>query len=1223
MARTDAHGCWLIDQPRRDRVRAARPAAGFRAVFAALILALLLSPFSLAHAQQPVRGDATLANGGGYARLLVKLEEDVESEVVTAGQILVIRFKRPVAVPMDKVADALPDYVGSARRDPDGMAVRIALSRKVSVNTMVAGERLFVDLLPDTWTGAPPALPADVVKELAERARAAERALRERQLAAELKKRPPVRVRAAVQPTFVRFTFELPDGSGVSSTLNAQKLTLLFNSAFNFDLADAKVSAPSNISSIDQKIEGDTSTVELTVVGNVDVHTFREEKNYVIDIGFQQADKPRAQAIPESKPPARATPPPMPAAEATPAPQQKSEAAAQPPQTVLETKPVEPKAAEAKPADVKPADARPQPKIEPAESRPAAKAESAPAPAAPAVAPSPAAAPSPPPAQAAAPAAPPAEPVKLDVRRRSDNFALSFAFPSATPAALFRRADTVWLVFDSNKPIDIEPIRAEGGSLIADVNTMALPRGQAVRIRLNRPQLFSLGGDERTWTLTMADASQEPPQPIWSTRNVGDPSRANLAIQLLNPGLVHRIVDPDAGDSMFVVTANLPARGFIRRQDFVEFTLLDTMHGVAVLPKSEDVSVDTSAGNVVVNRPGGMTISPASTGPERATASVRPIFDNVQWRELQQDDFFKRRQEMIAATFTANEEAKLNARLDLARFYMSRNLYHEAKGILRMALSDQKPGQEDPATLIMHAVASALVGQAEQSLKDLNNPAVGSNFDSQLWKGLALAKQEKWIEAREKFKNSEFSITSLPFDLQRVALTNAMRAAIEVKDYSSASNRSNELDIVGVTPEAQPGVAVLRGRLAEALKREKDALREYASAVQSSNREAATEARLLEIALQLKRNEIKDEDVLKELETLAVMWRGDRLEIRTLQLLFQIYAGRDRYADAFAAARAATQLQANSAASRELQDEAASMFTQVFLTAKGDDIPAIEALALFFEYRELTPIGRRGDELIRRLTERLVNIDLLDQASELLQYQIDHRLEGAARAQVASKLAMIYLMNRKPDRAVSAIRSTRIADLAGELRQQRLLLEARAQSDIGRHDLALDIISSSNGREAVRLRSDIHWAARRWRESSEQIELYYGDRWRDFTALNPVEKSDIIRAAIGYALADDSLGLARFREKYAPLMSGETDKVMFDLASKPATASSAEYAQIAKLAATVDTLEGFLRDMRTRFPDAIARANSPGQQRPDPSPTGSVTQIKGSLPQIKGTRIAR
>ena len=93
------------------------------------------------------------------------------------------------------------------------------------------------------------------------------------------------------------------------------------------------------------------------------------------------------------------------------------------------------------------------------------------------------------------------------------------------------------------------------------------------------------------------------------------------------------------------------------------------------------------------------------------------------------------------------------------------------------------------------------------------------------------------------------------------------------------------------------------------------------------------------------------------------------------------------------------------------------------------------------------------------------------------------------------------------------LRTTRIADLAGEIRQQRLLLEARAQTDIGRHDLALDIITNVGGREAIRLRSDIYWASRRWRESAEQIELLYGDRWRDFQPLSPTEKSDVIRAA--------------------------------------------------------------------------------------------------------------
>ena len=137
------------------------------------------------------------------------------------------------------------------------------------------------------------------------------------------------------------------------------------------------------------------------------------------------------------------------------------------------------------------------------------------------------------------------------------------------------------------------------------------------------------------------------------------------------------------------------------------------------------------------------------------------------------------------------------------------------------------------------------------------------------------------------------------------------------------------------------------------------------------------------------------------------------------------------------------------------------------------------------------------------------------------------------------------------------------------------------------------------------MRSDIYWASRQWREASEQIELYYADRWRDFKPLNAVEKGDVVRAVVGYALAEDAIGLARFREKYAPLMSGDTDRMAFDLASKPAAASSAEFSAIAKMAASVDTLDGFIREMKIRFPDAATTARAPvsprnGQRRASP-----------------------
>jgi hypothetical protein len=77
----------------------------------------------------------------------------------------------------------------------------------------------------------------------------------------------------------------------------------------------------------------------------------------------------------------------------------------------------------------------------------------------------------------------------VDARRDSDGMRVMFSFGVPTPAALFRRADTVWLVFDSTRPVDVEPIRAKAGAIIGDVSRLPREKGQAIRFRLNRPQM--------------------------------------------------------------------------------------------------------------------------------------------------------------------------------------------------------------------------------------------------------------------------------------------------------------------------------------------------------------------------------------------------------------------------------------------------------------------------------------------------------------------------------------------------------------------------------------------------------------------------------------------------------------------------------------------------------------------------------------------------------------
>src|SRR5665213_450264 len=135
-----------------------------------LVLVFFLA-VGAAHAEDPVKGEVKVVTAAGYTRLVFRFDEAVDANVRLAGAILVISFKRPVAVAVDRLNAGAPNDISAARRDPDGMAIRIALTHRVKVNSIPAAERFYLDLLPENWSGTLPGLPQDVVDELASRTR--------------------------------------------------------------------------------------------------------------------------------------------------------------------------------------------------------------------------------------------------------------------------------------------------------------------------------------------------------------------------------------------------------------------------------------------------------------------------------------------------------------------------------------------------------------------------------------------------------------------------------------------------------------------------------------------------------------------------------------------------------------------------------------------------------------------------------------------------------------------------------------------------------------------------------------------------------------------------------------------------------------------------------------------------------------------------------------------
>ncbi len=818
-------------------------------------------------------------------------------------------------------------------------------------------------------------------------------------------------------------------------------------------------------------------------------------------------------------------------------------------------------------------------------------------------------APAPSPAPAPARAAPGSgQPIAVELQRQGNDLKLSFPFPQPTAAAVFRRADMLWIVFDTKSTLDVSALANEPGRTIRGAEFSRDGDAAIVRIRLDHPHLSSIVTDGPGWTLTLGETVTDPTRALDITRNLVGQNRASVVVNFEHAHQLHRINDPDVGDALWVVTGLAPVRGFIDERHFVEFHALASTQGVVIAPLSDDLHVELSSDHIVIGRPGGLTLSSSLQGVQHGTALHPVMFDAEVWGLDRKAAFGERQSELIAAAAAAPASKRVQQRLDLARFYLAREMYPEAKGVLDVILAEDHAASQDTGAGVLRAITELMMNRPDAALKDLANPAIGDQHDAPLWRAMAYADQGKWAMARENFKRVETSVAALPLELQRAALKNQMRAAIEVGDFAGATQEFNDIETVGLPHDMQPAVAILVGRLDEGMGRKQEALNAYRTAANSWDRPSAAQGRLREAVLRYSLGDLKREDVLSELETLTTIWRGDETEIGALEIMARLYIEEGRYRDSFYVMRSAVAGHPDSDMTRRIQEQAAATFESLFLADKGDALRAIDALALFYDFRELTPIGRRGDEMIRRLADRLVAVDLLDQAADLLQYQVDHRLQGAARAQVATRLAIVYLMNHKPDRALSTLRGTHSAELAGEFRDQRLMLEARAMSDLGRHDLALEIVAHVEGPETVRLRSDILWAARRWAAAAEQIELYYGDRWKDFEPLKDTERADILRAAAGFALGEDTLGLARLRDKYAAKMAQSPEARAFDIASAPLGTSGEEFREIARAAVSVDTLDGFLRDMQARFPEANAGPKA-GQSEAGPSEAAPVSTV--------------
>jgi hypothetical protein len=222
------------------------------------------------------------------------------------------------------------------------------------------------------------------------------------------------------------------------------------------------------------------------------------------------------------------------------------------------------------------------------------------------------------------------------------------------------------------------------------------------------------------------------------------------------------------------------------------------------------------------------------------------------------------------------------------------------------------------------------------------------------------------------------------------------------------------------------------------------------------------------------------------------------------------------------------------------------------------------------------------------LAGRLVHVDLLEQAAQLLQYQVDERLMGLSKAQVAADLAAIYLMDQKPDQALVAISTTRVANMPANLLGDRRILEARALLDLGRLDSAAELVERDRSEDAQRVRAEAAWRARDWQRASAELRTLLGMRNRA-QPLDAHGREAVLRTAVAFTLANNTDGVRALYRDYAGDMANTPEADAFEVVASGVQSEGSAIRDVARAVARTDLMGRFMERLRARMTEEAAQ----------------------------------
>ena len=392
---------------------------------------------------------------------------------------------------------------------------------------------------------------------------------------------------------------------------------------------------------------------------------------------------------------------------------------------------------------------------------------------------------------------------------------LRFGWQRRVGAAVFARGLDLWIIFDVARHVPLGRLGASTvmADLVRSAEQVDVAGATVLRFGLAQPLVPRVARSGNAWMVEISERPSQPPASLAVRREPDAPGGGRVVVPLSEAGSTLVFDDPVVGDQLIVVPLAEPGAGVTARQRFVQFSLLETAQGTAILPHSDDVMVAADVDGIEITTRGSLVMSSQADLDSHTPVGdrldgPRILYPFGQWKRAELGTFAKARQYLQNRVVKAPLAARTGRRIDLARFYVAHGMAADAIGVLNRVAADDDEAGANPDFVSLRGATLMLLNRIDEASGDLESPLLDDAEDITLWRAVVAAGRGEWEAADSAFAISQSAYRRLPEDLQARFGLLAAHAALAVGNYHRAGRIADALN-TDTAPAAVRGEAML------------------------------------------------------------------------------------------------------------------------------------------------------------------------------------------------------------------------------------------------------------------------------------------------------------------------------------------------------------------------------------------------------------------------------